>query len=85
MSVGRLVGPIPEITVREVQINRVGLIPKPHQVGKWTLTVDLSYPFGKSVNSGISEELASITYSRIDDVVESIKQLGVGSLLINMD
>ena len=74
VSVGRLVGPIPESTAREVQVNPVGLIPKPHQVGKWRLLVDLLYPLGKSINSGLSEELASITYSRVDDVVESIKQ-----------
>ena len=59
---GRLVGPIPEATAREVQIYPIGLIPKPHQVGKWRLIVDLSYSLAKSVNSGISEEFASITY-----------------------
>ena len=36
----------------------------------------------KCVNSDISVELASITYSQVDDVVESIKY---GSLLIKMD
>ena len=57
-----MVFPIPETTAREVQINSIGLMPKSHQVGKRRLIVDLSHPLGKSVNSGISEELASITY-----------------------
>ena len=38
-----------------------------------------------SVNAGISEDLASITYAHVDDAVEYIKTLGVGTLLIKVD
>ena len=82
---GRLVGPVPEELVPRIKISPIGLIPKPHQVGKWRLIVDLSYPRDHSVNAGISEELASITYAHVDDAVECIKTLGVGTMLIKMD
>ena len=32
-----------------LQINEFGVIPKPHQPGKWMLIVDLSHPPGTSV------------------------------------
>ena len=37
------------------------------------------------MNAGISEDLASITYAHVDDAVECIKTLGVGTLLIKVD
>ena len=80
---GRLVGPVPEDLVPRIKISPCGLIPKPHQVGK--VIVDLSYPRDHSVNAGISEELASITYAHVDDAVECIKTLGVDTMLIKMD
>lgn len=46
---------------------------------------DLSFPFNHSVNSGISEELSSITYARVDDAVKCILQLGVGTELAKVD
>ena len=66
-------------------ISPIGLIPKPHQVGKWRLIVDLSYPRLHGVNAGISQELASITYTRVDDAVDRIQTLGSGTMLIKMD
>ena len=49
-QVGRLLGPLPPHLARLVQTNPIGLIPKPHQPGKWRLIVDLSSPAGASVN-----------------------------------
>ena len=64
----------------EVELGRIvyiaifnTLIPKPHQVSKWQLIVDLSYPRGYSVNAGILEELAFITCARVNDAVECTK------------
>ena len=82
---GRLVDPVPEDLVPLIKISPIGLIPKPHQVGKWWLIVDLSYPRDHSVNTGISEELASIAYAHVDDAIECIMTLGVGTMLIIMD
>ena len=85
VELGRLVGPLPEDQIQLVKVSPIGLIPKPNQVGKWRLIMDLSYPRDHSVNVGISEDLASITYAHVDDAVECIKTLGVGTLLIKVD
>ncbi len=47
--------------------------------------MDLSYPRGRGVNAGISEEAASISYMRMDDVVECIQTLGAGVLMVKID
>ena len=66
-------------------INRFGVIPKPHQPGKWHLIVDLSYPKGSSVNDGIESELCSLSYASVDDAVSIILQKGQGTLLAKLD
>ncbi len=42
---------------------------KKHRPNKWRLIVNLSAPEGNSVNDGISKELASLSYVKVDDVV----------------
>ena len=41
----------------------------------------LSYPKGKSVNDGISQEHSSVHYVNIDKAIRKIKHSGVGSCL----
>ena len=82
VSAGRLVGPLPQELLPLVMIS---LVPKAHQPGKWRMIVDLSFPFAHSVNTGISEELSSITYARVDDAVACIQQLGRGTTLAKLD
>ena len=55
--------------VPEVHLNRLGVIPKSSQPGKWRLIVDLSHPEGKSVNDSILPDLCSLHYVCVDDVV----------------
>ena len=50
---GRLMGPIPENLIPLCHCSPIGLIPKPHQSGRWRLIVDLSFPKGHSVNDAI--------------------------------
>ena len=85
VKLGQLVGPIPESLTPLVKVSPIGLIPKPHQVNKWRMIVDLSHPRNHSVNAGISEELASITYAHVDEAVECIQALGAGAVLTKMD
>ena len=68
-----------------VHISRFGIIEKRNQPGKFHLIVDLSYPPGMSVNDGISPELSSMSYTKVDDVVQGIWQSGVGSMLAKID
>ena len=47
--------------------------------------MDLSHPLGASVNDVISQELASLSYIRVDWVSSQIIQLGRGSLIAKVD
>ncbi len=47
--------------------------------------MDLSYPRGGGVSSGISEEAASILYMRMNDIVECTQTLGASVLMVKID
>ena len=47
--------------------------------------MDVSFPFGCSVNDGISSTLASVSYSSVDDAVRRILHLGKGTQLVKVD
>ena len=68
-----------------VHVSRFGVIPKPHQPGKWRLITDLSSPKGVSVNDGIDPALCSVSYASLDDAVRVIMRLGKGTLLAKLD
>ena len=67
--------PLPD----ELHISPLGIIPKRHRPIKWRLIVDLS------VNDGISPELASVQYSRIDHLAALVLLPGRGSALVKGD
>ena len=52
-----------------------------YQPNHWRLIVDLSYPDGASINDGISKELCSLQYIKIDQVAEVAIQHGRGAVL----
>ena len=81
---GRLVGPLPPNTAG-VHISPIGLIPKPHQPGKWRLITDLSSPAEASVNEGIDPELCSLKYTSVDAGVRLLITLGRGALMAKLD
>ena len=85
IRLGRLVGPFPSHAVPNVHISRFGVIPKSHQVNKWRLIVDLSFPADQSINDGIPKELYSLKYITIDDAVEHIVRSGPGTHLAKID
>lgn len=79
VSTGR---PLSHALLPLIKTSPIGLIPKAHQPGEWHMIVDLSYPFK---HTGISEELSSITYARVNDAVACILQLGPGTELVKLD
>ena len=85
VAAGRVVALSAEHQLTEVHISRFGVIPKPHQPGKWRLIVDMSHPKGSSINDGISPELCSLAYASIDDAVKIILQQGRGAELAKLD
>ena len=82
---GVLLGPFERSEVPEIHLSRFGVIPKSSQPGKWRLIVDLSHPEGRSVNDGISGELCSLQYVRMEEVVRVLLELGPGSQMAKMD
>ncbi len=85
VEAGRVVGPVPEVWWPSIQISRFGVIPKPHQPGKWRLIVDLSHPKNRSVNDGIEKELCSLSYASVGQAVKKCLQLGRGCQLTKID
>ena len=82
---GRVLGPLNPLEWPYVHISKFGVIPKRHQKSKWRLIVDLSHPDGVSVNDGIRCDLCSLSYSRVDDVAQTILSLGRGAALAKID
>ena len=60
VKLGRVLGPVKPESLPPVQVNRIGVIPKSHQPGKWRVIVDLSHPAGSSANHGINPELCTL-------------------------
>ena len=81
---GRVRGPI-EPGIAAVHINRFGVIPNNHQLGKWRMITDLSFPKGSSVNDGIDPSLCSLMYTSVDEPVRKGLECGKGSLMAKMD
>ena len=44
LAAGRLLGPLPPDLAPLIHVSPMGLVPKPHQPGKFRLIVDLSHP-----------------------------------------
>ncbi len=85
-SLGRMLGPFTHMeTLPPLHINRIGVIPKGLNTGKWRLITDLSFPYDRSVNDGIDPLLCSLAYTTVDEVANLAAQLGTGALLAKVD
>ena len=73
VEAGRILGPLPAGT-EGVHVSRFGVIPKPHQPGKWRLITD-----------GIEPRLCSLSYASTDDAVRTVQRLGRGTVLAKFD
>jgi hypothetical protein len=51
----------------------------------WRLITHLSYPEEKSVNDGISDNIATVSYASFDKVVDMIFNLGYKSEMAKSD
>ena len=84
-AAGRLLGPLPPALASDCQVSPIGLIPKPHQPGKWRLIVDLLSPRGGSVNDAIAVDRCHMHYTSVLEAATAIRHLGKGSLLAKVD
>ena len=87
-AAGRVVGPLVaegDLAASCIHTSRFGVIPKPHQPGKWRLIVDLSHPKGHSVNDGVDPGLCSLTYASVDAAAAMVLAVGRGAVLAKLD
>ena len=87
-AAGRIVGPLVAegvLATSYIHTSRFGVIPKPHQPGKWRLIVDLSHPKGHSVNDGVDPGLCSLTYASVDAAAAMVLAVGRGAVLAKLD
>ena len=82
---GRLLGPLPPQLARLCHTSPIGLIPKPHQLGRWRLIVDLSSPHDGSVDDAISVDHCHMHYASVLHAAAMVRQLGPGTMLAKID
>ena len=87
-AAGSFIGPFSSPTLsngQNIQVSRIGIIPKGHNTGKWRLITDLSFPENASVNDGIAPERCSLEYITVDKVAAKAIAMGKGTLLAKID
>ena len=83
-KLGRVAGPFPTCPLPNLIISPVGLVPKAEQ-GKFRLIQHLSFPEGGSINDGIDREACRVQYTKFDDAVGLVCQVGKGALMAKAD
>ena len=76
-------GPFKHPPLVNLQCSPIGLVPK--KDGSWRMIMDLSAPKVSSVNDYIPQEEFSVQYSKFDDAVDMIANLGPGALMAALE
>ena len=84
LSRGSIAEPFSSPPLTNLHISRFGVIPK-STVGEWRMILDLSFPPNASVNLGISDTDASVSYEGLDFVIDKIIEAGRGCWLSKFD
>ena len=80
----RVIGPLEQAALPSAT-SSFGVIPKPHQPGKYRLILDLSRPKGSSVNDGIDPGVCSLKYASVDQAVQTLMALGPRAEMAKFD
>ena len=75
----------PSLCPPGIHTSPLGVIPKKNKPDKWHLIVDLSYPTGSNINDEISQELSSLSYTSLDNLVSMVNLIGRGALMVKAD
>lgn len=81
---GRMAGPFKHPPFTNLRISPIGLVPKKDS-HEFRLIHHLSFPQGSSVNDFIGDEHASVNYTKFDDAVFMLQQIGRGGLIAKAD
>ena len=80
---GHTAGPFLEPPFQKFHCSPIGAVPKTDNT--YRLILDLSSPRGFSINDGIDPELVSVRYSRFDDAVDMVRELGPSCYMAKID
>jgi hypothetical protein len=89
-SYGAVLGPFHHNPINTpLALSTLNSVPKKDSADRRVI-VDLSFPDGHSINSGVDKDLylgenVSLTYPRVDDLVAIVKDKGEGCLLFKRD
>ena len=84
ISLGRIAGPFTTPPFTDFHSSPLGLIPK-HDLGKFRLIHDLSFPQGDSINFHTSKQFTSVQYETLDHVVDLVHECGQGCFIAKAD
>ena len=84
LQLGRISGPFFLPFFPNLQVSPLGLVAK-KEPNAYRVIHHFSFPEGNSINDGISSEDASVQYQRVDDAIDLIRSMGVGSLMAKPD
>ena len=84
LALGRLSGPFANPPFTQFQINPIGLIPKKGN-NSFRMILDLSCPNHFSINSGIHDIFAKVSYQSVDDAIKLILACGPAPFLAKCD
>ena len=82
-ALGHTAGPFDVCPFDPFQSAGIGIVPK--KSGGFRLIVHLSAPLGQNINDGIDEDLYSLEYTTVDDIVKHVIRQGRGALLYKVD
>ena len=83
ISRGHTAGPFPDPPFPQTHCSPIGSAPK--KDGSVRLIMDLSQPYGSSINDGISKDHFPCEYSHFDDATDLVIRKGPDSLMCKLD
>lgn len=86
VSRGHTLGPFSTPPFRYFHISPIGAVPKKDKDNTYRLILDLSSPHnGTSINDGMIKEDFSVVYSKFDDAIDIIRDLGGSPFMAKID
>lgn len=80
---GHTLGPFSSLPFPVAHISPLGAVPK--KDGSKRLILDLSSPSGSSINEGIDKDEFSVKYSKFDDAVDMVRNMGGRPYMAKID
>ena len=84
IGLGRIGGPFPEKPISTLRVSPLGLVEK-KTPGDFRLIHHLSFPDGDSLNDSIDHDLCSVQYTRFEEAIHMVQDMGEGCLLGKLD